>query len=303
MAAGRARQRLSDGFSVGRQASDFFSRGTDHIVAESLSPSSFGKVVTFGLLRKSQGGGREEPTMPHPATKRSAKTPGERAVTLLEMLAVMAIIIIMFTLLGPLLSSFSSTAGRKGAVNILMNTLEQARATALESGANVYVLLLRREFPAPDAIRVVRDPLLWKTSSNANAALETTLIPMSKWIPIPEGVLLYKPDKGANVFKSTMPAALKKQIEDEVPAPEGKSLKDVPDGDLGLVWYNPSGSIRQPSGTNARIVITEGVRDKSGIEARISQRKESQGEGGGFEVISLARFTGRAQLDVTTLHD
>jgi len=224
-------------------------------------------------------------------------------MTLVELLAVMAIIVILIGLLGPAIKGISSTAGRKGAVNILMNTLEQARAAALESGTNVYVLLLRREFPDSDVISVVRDPLLWKTSSKSSATLETNLVPMSKWIPIPQGVLLYKPDKGNTIFSAAIPSKLKAQIEDEVPGPGGKALKDVKDGDLALIWYTPSGLIRQPLAADARIVITEGVRDSSGMEARISNQKEGQGVGGGFEVISLTRFTGRAQLDVTTLHD
>jgi hypothetical protein len=39
----------------------------------------------------------------------------------------MAIIAILLGLLTPAISAMTSTAGRKGAVNILMNTFEQAR--------------------------------------------------------------------------------------------------------------------------------------------------------------------------------
>ena len=65
------------------------------------------------------------------------------AFTLIEMLAVIAI---MMALIAPAVGNFGSTAGRKGAVNILMNTMEQARVAALESGRDrsaVYLALGR----------------------------------------------------------------------------------------------------------------------------------------------------------------
>ena len=58
---------------------------------------------------------------------RTARPHPRAAFTLIELIAVMAIIAIMLALLAPAVGNFQSTAGRNGAVNILMNTMEQAR--------------------------------------------------------------------------------------------------------------------------------------------------------------------------------
>jgi hypothetical protein len=46
------------------------------------------------------------------------------------------------------------------------------------------------------------------------------------------------------------------------------------------------------------LIVSEGVRGSGGTEAMISSRKE---EAGGFEIITLRRYTGRASLETTTL--
>lgn len=216
------------------------------------------------------------------------------AFSLIEIMAVIAIIAIMMAMLAPSISTFSSTAGRKGAVNILMNTFEQARAAALETGCDVYVLLWRREYPDRDAVMVVRKPSPWMTKNDGTR--EDQLVPLTKWMPLPEGVLLHKPDRGGNVFEnSTWPAFLD-QRKSDIPMPTGHSFDK---GKIGFVWFAPNGSIPRPLGKEARIVITEGVRGQGGTEAILSSKKQQQA---GFDVIALSRFTGRAQLDVTLLN-
>ncbi|MDD5199665.1 MAG: type II secretion system protein [Terrimicrobiaceae bacterium] len=222
------------------------------------------------------------------------------AFSLVEMIAVVAIIVIMVSLLGPAISSFSSTAGRKGAVNILMNTLEQARAAALEKNCDVSVLLWQREYPSRDAIMVIREPSPWIV--DAKGAAETNLIPLTKWIQLPEGVLLHKPTKGATVFSSGNAASILSDEFSQIPNGGGGAAPPH-DDHVAIVKFNSTGAIVAPSDpANARIVITEGVRGVGGTEAVLAGRKEQQNTpGGGFDVITLARFTGRPRLDVTTL--
>ena len=64
--------------------------------------------------------------------------------SLLEVLCVTAIISILVALAGPSLSGFTSPLGRKGAVTIVMNTLEQARVSAIETGEEVVVLFWKK---------------------------------------------------------------------------------------------------------------------------------------------------------------
>lgn len=225
---------------------------------------------------------------------RLTRRPSSSGFSLVEVIAVIAIIAIMMAMIAPTVGSFSSTAGRKGAVNILMNTLEQARAAALETGSDIYVLLWRREYPDRDAIMVVREPSPWLTKSDGSK--EDKLVPLTKWMSLPEGVLLHKPDRGGNVFDNTTWPAFLEQRKSDIPMPDGQSFDK---SKIGYVWFAPNGSIPRPTGKEARIVITEGVRGQGGTEAVLSGKKQQQG---GFEVITLSRFTGRAQLDVTVLN-
>jgi type II secretory pathway pseudopilin PulG len=223
------------------------------------------------------------------------------AFSLIEVLAVAAIIVIMMSLLLPAMKGFTTTAGRKGAVSTVMNTLEQARAAALEKNCAVSVLLWRRRYPDPDAIIVVREPSPWNTDAKGNK--ETALVPLTRWLHLPEGILLHKPSRGPNVFKTQASSYLSSEQLQALPRPAGVSSLPT-DDHLALIQFTPSGSIGKPTNQkDARIVLTEGIRGANDTEAIIAQRKDRQSatQGGGFDIISLSRFTGRPRLDVTTL--
>jgi len=220
-------------------------------------------------------------------------TSAARAFSLVELLAVMAIIVLMASLLAPAVKSFTSTAGRKGAVNILMNTFEQARAAALETGSNVYVVLWKRQFPDRDSLIVMKEASEWDPQMKGKSLDEDkiTLIPLSRYLPIPEGVLLFD-GKGKNVFKASSMSA---DLLDQLP----KTGNEQPKSDeVGYVMFSPNGTVQHPSNsTECKLFISEGVRGTGGTEALIASKKEKQG---GFEIISFRRFTGRASVDVST---
>ena len=209
-----------------------------------------------------------------------------RGFSLLELLVVIAIMAVMMSLLLPAISGFSSTAGRRGAVNILMNTFEQARVAAVESGRPVYVLLYRRNFPELDAVMVVRDP--------EDGLPTSQLERLTKWIKLPKGVLLHDPG-ASNILSQALPTEV--SVDRLSPAPL------LATGEfLNAVKFNESGGVEYPSGTSAyvrKLYLSEGFRGGDGNEQAISDRKKSQGVGGGFEVISLSRYTGRVQLDIS----
>jgi prepilin-type N-terminal cleavage/methylation domain-containing protein len=200
--------------------------------------------------------------------------------SLLEMLVVVAVIAVMMSLLVPAIGGFSNTAGRRGAVNVVMNTLEQARVAALESGRPVHVVLYRRVGMEPDALMVVRDPEV----DPSTAPLER----LTKWIKLPKGILLHAPPSGSTILSGNQNAIASRIA----PAPQL-----APGESLNIVTFDETGGVAFPT-SGRQLFLSEGVRG-SGNDTAIAERKQSQGAGGGFEVISIARYTGRVQLDIT----
>ncbi len=201
----------------------------------------------------------------------------------MELLLVIGVIVLMMSLLIPAISGFSSTAGRRGALNVLMNTFEQARVAALEAGRPVYVLLLRRQFPESDSIMVLREP-----ESSAEKYEQ-----LSKWIKLPKGVLLHQPNAGSSILSATVPLS----VFDPSRMPNAST---IPVGEpVGVLAFNESGGVSFPvNKAERKLIVSEGVRGTGGTEALISGKKNA---GGGFEIISISPYTGRAQLDVTTV--
>ncbi len=216
---------------------------------------------------------------PHPCHRAGSSTHG---FSLVEMIAVIAIIAILLTLLAPAIGAFSSTSARKGAVNILMNTFEQARVAALETGSDVDVILWRRAFPDPDAILVVRQENEFVDGTSGG------VIPLTKWINLPKGVLLKTIPRSLASSSSSLPPGV---TANDLP---GDAAKDR----LSGIRFNASGAIVFPPKTDLRLFVSDGVRDAGGSEAQIGATAQSTL----LEQISFARFTGRAQLDISNIN-
>lgn len=203
--------------------------------------------------------------------------------TLIEMMAVMAIIVILLSLAAPMLGSFTSVAGRKGAITTLMNTFEQARAAALQTGANVYVVLWKRKFPDRDCVMVVRDPVEWKN--------ETAPVALTRWIQMPKGVLLYDPPSvGKTLFKGGVPNGFSVAA---LPASGGSSPSET---QVAILKFSPMGTISAPAKDYLRVMVGEGVRGTDGNETLITPNKDL----GLFDIITLRRFTGRPALETAS---
>jgi prepilin-type N-terminal cleavage/methylation domain-containing protein len=101
------------------------------------------------------------------------------AFTLLELLAVVAIIGIMSALLTPAVRGLLGVSGPRGGVNILSAALEQARLSALESGVPSYAGLMVDTNAGHSAVLVFRDPRGNETNK---------LVPVTRWVRMPQGV-------------------------------------------------------------------------------------------------------------------
>jgi len=68
----------------------------------------------------------------------------------LELLVVIAIISVLLVAVIPAVTSLSKSSGRKGAISLMLGTLEQARSLAIKDGRNTYVVF-PAEYPAGTA--------------------------------------------------------------------------------------------------------------------------------------------------------
>jgi len=207
------------------------------------------------------------------------------AFTLLELLVVVAVICVMLGLLAPAVASMTSPVGRKGAVTIVMNTLEQARVSAIETGRETVVLFWKKNGVAgtqpdeQDAVMVLR-------KSQDDTAWES----ISRWVKLPKGVLLDGADEDSAILQNAA---------SNLTAPSLPSLPGSPGiNQLRFVRFTNSGAIWSPSVSSEGLYIafTEGQRATGTDDMQPDKQKS-----GGKEVISLARYTGRSTMDIVDL--
>jgi hypothetical protein len=179
------------------------------------------------------------------------------------------------------IGSFSSSVDRRGAVNILMNALEHARIAALESGQTVHVGFADQNFPIEEmrykAFLVFRD-----TSDEERAAGAQDYLVLRKWTKLSGKVALKRiagslvPESGGQTFPGL----------NEV-LPESQSDETFPS-----LSFNSSGAV-SGVGNPIELFLYEGY--FSG-----DQEIQTRTSGELLEKISLSRYSGRVQFDVTT---
>jgi len=207
-----------------------------------------------------------------------------RAFSLVEMLAVIAIISVMTALLVPALSQ-NNSAGRRGAVNTVMNTLEQARVAALEGGRTVYVLFWQRTAPEQDAIMVLRE-----TESGTGNYDQLT-----KWIKLPKNMLLHTPSVGSGTSILSQSAPFGDFTPNRAPA------FNVSSGTVKVMSFSSFGGVSYPS-NNRLLILAEGFRPSGSSDmGNITPTSQVNQGSGLYEIISIAKYTGRPQLDVTAI--
>lgn len=197
---------------------------------------------------------------------------------MVEVIAVTAIISIMMALMIPAISGFSSTAGRHGAVNVLMNAFEQARVAALESGGEVYVVMRRNPgLGEQDAFILVNRTL--------DASGQSQYRTVSRWEKLPKGVLYYQTSASLTAAGSALDSALVDAIPGNIPAAQ-----------LFGISFNQHGRVNFPASGDLFLMLAEAVRP-GGLNAAAKGASGSGGQLNITERLSFRRFTGRVQLD------
>jgi prepilin-type N-terminal cleavage/methylation domain-containing protein len=214
-----------------------------------------------------------------------------RGFTLIELLVVVTIIVVLSALSLPSLTGIAGSTGRKGAVNVLLNTFEQARAVALENSVNTYIGFADANFPDESlryrAFIVFRD----RTEDDvpaAGAIGATDYVALTKWETLPRTI--------------SIKSEAQSVVGDFYLTLGDTSLPRVPTGTtIPVLAYNSTGAI-QSGHTSAklRLFIYEGYYLNN--QDNFSRQKGFHESGSAlFERITFSRFTGRAQLDVTTV--
>ena len=208
----------------------------------------------------------------------------QRGFSLLELLAVTAIVGMLMALAVPAISGFTSLAGRKGAVIVVMNALEQARVSAIETGRETVVLFWKKNgvagFPPdePDSLMILR--------INEAGSWES----ISRWVKLPDGVLF----QSENTSSLILTTQADQSMLDAVPNTTAKPTASQ----SGAVQFTASGAIKSPSTSSSGLYIAFAMgQRKTGSNDMAFDKQKS----GGKEVISLARYTGRSTMDIVDL--
>lgn len=202
-----------------------------------------------------------------------------KGFSVIELLAVMAVLCIMMTLLLPAISGFGSAMGRRGAVNVLMNAFEQARMAALESGTRVFVVMRRNQASGEqDSFCVMRE-----RSEAMGDASGAPYIPLTRWQKLPKSIFFFQ----APGSLTATGGALGTDLIATLPG------ATVPAAELFAIAFNRSGQVSFPTGvSNLNLYLAEATRVNGDTKARGASTSIT-------ERLSFRRYTGRAQLDYT----
>jgi len=207
------------------------------------------------------------------------KPQGRKAMTLVELLTVIAIIGIMLSIAAPLMESLAKNSKHRAAVTRLLSTMDQTRAMALSTGDShtLVVAGAGEEWPAEHrgrAFAIYRDALNAQTG-------EVYQLESSAWTTLPEGMIF-------------APVEAQKTTGDQT---EQQPTDNPPMHFQGRVAsaffrFNSLGALEEPASRDqAKIRIIEGLLDDSGTP--IPLRKNAYDE-----AVSVSPFTGRAYREL-----
>ncbi len=156
----------------------------------------------------------------HGAGRGKRETCFPAAFTLVELLVVIALIATLSALMVPSLQGLLGVAGRRGGANALAGVLEQARLSAIETGASAFV-----GFPPASAVSseaAVSSVIVYRATTAAEKATNGSKLfaPVTKWQRLPKGVYLDPASITAAADRSDSVSGL-------LPLLDGKALTSI----------------------------------------------------------------------------
>lgn len=215
-----------------------------------------------------------------------ARRPRRFGFSLIEMLAVIGIMALLMAISVPAINGLTGSAGRKGAIRVMLNAFERARVVALESSTNAYIGFADRNFPK-DKLRyrafiIFRDRID-TDSPAAGEPVAPQYVALSKWEELP-GKISFKSQIGSSLTGDG--GAYLTLGDDSIPLL-------VSGAQLPVLAFNSTGAVASPSdSTLLKLFLYQGFYAGN-------QDNFSSVETGFFDMIGLSRFSGRARLEIS----
>ena len=197
--------------------------------------------------------------------------------TLVETLAVIAIIAVVVGMAVPAVTSLNRNSQRRAAVSLILSTLDQARGLALSKNSTCYLVVANAKPDWPENLRS-RSFAIFEEVYNATST-RYDLLPITSWTALPEG-FSFKPGTDTILCDAFTPKKFYCH-------PAGVEIE------ASYFKFNSLGTLDEPTDPNlSRLRIFSGTVTKDG-DIRPSNPNGAAAE----EVIRVTIGTGRARRE------
>lgn len=219
---------------------------------------------------------------------KSVRPPDQRGISLLELLVVLGIMAILMVLIVAGAGMFQAPGLQRAAMTQLLATLEEARMTAIETGARTYVGFT--DASEEDEERRLRGFILFREHSPAELELmveppeEGLYVPITRWQSLPRGFFYEIYDPGEEDGQNG-PVSI-------IGDPEARmTVEGLPGGtsEVYAIGFGSLGGVVLPRTRSPRVAVLAG---RMGADGEVVPMV---GEDHAF-VIHVARLTGRVTL-------
>jgi len=220
---------------------------------------------------------------------------GSDGFSLVELIAAVAIALLLMTLAAPVASDAMKSGARRAAAIELLNMCELARIEAISKARTVYLGFSNADFPiAQDRYRSMIlfyrfDPNRAPSPIGSSSSVASKYIPIGKWQTLPEGITIRSQGRSA-VNLADGGAGVTIKASDQFPKIDNETV-------IPAIAWNSTGMITQPAASGLRLYLYEGYHLNG--QDNFSRNRdffENSSSGAMFDEITFARFTGRARL-------